>query len=365
MKLAEHFLKPFKIEDNKRSGKKLISYIEKRKKTVKNAEEIMELIYSFINKSPYQYGRTIDSMWYIIHQIEEEYEEEGTFTKDDLEENKEIFLEDFLIEDCNLYYKDYFWKLWEVVSSKSPFSYEEEKIGVFLLNQIIEELYWEQNSYLFEKKYQIYFEQKEKKTIIEDFIYMYFQIKGIDYKDSILITGFYCYLIKYKLIENKRHDFYYGYYQIKDMIFEEAEEIRIHQFENFLRTKENFHYYTIKEIDLMSGNEFEEFIAVMFRYMGYSTKITKASGDQGIDVLAKKGSLVLGIQAKCYSGAVGNSAIQEAHAGIFYYHCNQGIVITNSYFTKSAVELAKATKIYLWDRDELGVKLEALQIPFL
>ncbi len=92
-----------------------------------------------------------------------------------------------------------------------------------------------------------------------------------------------------------------------------------------LRTKQKrkITKYTIDDIDLMSGTEFEEFIALLFKKIGYSSQVTKQSGDQGLDVIAIKNGSKIGIQAKCYSNTVGNAAIQEAVAGKSFY---------NSYF---------------------------------
>lgn len=115
---------------------------------------------------------------------------------------------------------------------------------------------------------------------------------------------------------------------------------------------------TLADIDLMSGFEFENFIGKLFEKMGYTTKVTKLSGDQGIDILATKNDFVVAIQAKCYSGIVGNHAIMEAVAGTKYYKANKCMVITNSSFTKSAQELAKANEVELWDRQVLKEKLE-------
>lgn len=118
--------------------------------------------------------------------------------------------------------------------------------------------------------------------------------------------------------------------------------------------KENI---TIDDIDLMSGAEFEQFICKLFTKMGYSACVTKTSGDQGIDVLADKDGIKIGIQTKCYSNSVGNSAIQEAVAGKQFYACNRVIVITNNFFTKSAIELAAANGVMLWNRDILKEKI--------
>ena len=114
---------------------------------------------------------------------------------------------------------------------------------------------------------------------------------------------------------------------------------------------------SIVDVDLMTGVEFEEFLCNYFNTHGYVCTQTKTSGDQGIDLVAKKDDYVLAIQAKCYTGTVGNHAIMEAVAGTKYYNANQTMVITNSTFTKSAVELASANNVILWDRQVLIEKL--------
>ena len=114
---------------------------------------------------------------------------------------------------------------------------------------------------------------------------------------------------------------------------------------------------SIVDVDLMTGVEFEEFLCNYFNTHGYVCTQTKASGDQGIDLIAKRDDNVLAIQAKCYTGTVGNHAIMEAVAGTRYYNANQTMVITNSTFTKSAVELAAVNNVILWDRQVLIEKL--------
>ena len=117
---------------------------------------------------------------------------------------------------------------------------------------------------------------------------------------------------------------------------------------------------SISDIDLMSGKEFEMFVADMFKKMGYSVNITKESGDQGIDVIAEHNGSLIGIQAKCYSSTVGNYAVQEAVAGGRYYQCNKSMVITNRYFTESAISLASVNEVVLWDRDMIIARLAEL-----
>ena len=74
--------------------------------------------------------------------------------------------------------------------------------------------------------------------------------------------------------------------------------------EKFIRELETFNSSRDKEITksdltLMSGFEFEEFIAKFFEKLGYHSRTTKKSGDQGVDVLAEKDGQIIAIQTKC------------------------------------------------------------------
>ncbi|WP_141507012.1 restriction endonuclease [Bacillus mycoides] len=120
---------------------------------------------------------------------------------------------------------------------------------------------------------------------------------------------------------------------------------------------EDYESVTIEVIDAMDGYQFEEFVAQLFQDMGYKTEVTSSSGDYGIDVIMKRKGLDIGIQAKRYSDKVPNKAVQEVIAGIAFYNLDQGLVITNNYYTKQAQNQAKSTNVLLWDRDILQQKL--------
>lgn len=92
----------------------------------------------------------------------------------------------------------------------------------------------------------------------------------------------------------------------------------------------------------LRGVEFEEFVARVFQHLGYKTEDTPTTGDQGVDLIAIQGNRRIAIQIKGYFNSVSNSAIQEVVAGKQLYSCSETCVVTNSRFTKSAIELADA-----------------------
>lgn len=109
----------------------------------------------------------------------------------------------------------------------------------------------------------------------------------------------------------------------------------------------------IEDIDKMDGEEFEKFLEAVFIKMGYIVERTPYSKDYGADLIVYKNKNKTAIQAKRYSNNVGVLAIQEITAARGHYRCQKGMVITNSYFTKQARELARTNGIILWDREAL------------
>lgn len=148
------------------------------------------------------------------------------------------------------------------------------------------------------------------------------------------------------------------YLCIEPMIEELVEKRRLSEFEKSL-FEDKRESVSLDEIDLMSGAEFEEFVASLLARMGYAVETTQHTHDQGIDIVARKKGTSIGVQAKCYSSPVSNAAVQQVVAGLAHYGLDKGMVVTNSRFTASAVELAEANDIVLWNRETLKEKIES------
>ena len=108
------------------------------------------------------------------------------------------------------------------------------------------------------------------------------------------------------------------------------------------------------ELRQLSGTEFEQYLTGLFHQHGYQVELTPISGDYGADLLLSKQGLRIAVQAKCYTGSVGVSAVQEALSGMAYYQCHSAWVITTGTYTTNAVELARKSKVRLLDSTELG-----------
>lgn len=121
-------------------------------------------------------------------------------------------------------------------------------------------------------------------------------------------------------------------------------------------------YYIAEEYDYsknkkhekeISPLEFEENICLSLKKLGFRAEVTKASGDQGVDVLAEKNDIKFAIQCKLYSYPVGNKAVQEVCAGKDFYDADYGVVVTNNTYTPAAKKLDNKNEIILLNDREL------------
>lgn len=110
----------------------------------------------------------------------------------------------------------------------------------------------------------------------------------------------------------------------------------------------------METVDIMEGEKFESFCAYLLKRNGFNhIQLTQASGDQGIDIIARKKGKTIGFQCKRYTSFVGNKAVQEVWAGHHFYQLDEAAVITNSEFSDSAIALADDLGVMLIDRKKL------------
>jgi len=141
--------------------------------------------------------------------------------------------------------------------------------------------------------------------------------------------------------------------EVKDLISKVEEEDSLADFEEELSSPRG---ERIGDFSTLSGREFEVYIKNLFELLNYTVIRTKLSGDQGADLILSKNNEKIAVQIKKYNEDVSNKAIQEVVAAKTYYRSDRGMVVTNSSFTKGAVELALANQVELWD----GKKLELI-----
>jgi restriction system protein len=142
---------------------------------------------------------------------------------------------------------------------------------------------------------------------------------------------------------------------VEEYVQQTKKEIELEYFEQTLLKSTHKQDY---EIDNMDGYEFEKFLVSLFTDMGHKVDHTPASRDQGADLILLKHGEKIAVQAKRCNAPITNKAVQEVVGSINFYKADIGMVVTNSTFTASACELAKANNVKLIDGKDLKRLIE-------
>lgn len=102
-------------------------------------------------------------------------------------------------------------------------------------------------------------------------------------------------------------------------------------------------------VDDMTWVEFEYFVADWLRNRGYTDVRLTEHYDLGIDIVAKKDGITWGVQVKHYSGLVGINAVRQVVVALKKYKCDRAMLVTNSSFSRPAIELAESQDCVLID----------------
>lgn len=266
----------------------------------------------------------------------------------------ESALTDENLEYSREYFNSHYVKMSNIISSKVDFD------DVYELNLFVFKILKRASLDFFVKDFQNNLGFKiDDNSDVDTMVEVYFDYNKEIGIDLIDLGEFVNYLILNKGIDSNYIKSYIDIYSKLEVL---SDRYELENYSNQLYEERVSQVVSIDDVDMMNGHEFEFFVSKLFSTMGYKTLVTKGSGDQGVDVIVEKRGTKIGIQSKCYSGNVGNSAIQEVVAGLTYYSLDKAMVITNSNFTKSAIELAKVNNVVLWDREVLKEKIDNYNI---
>lgn len=92
----------------------------------------------------------------------------------------------------------------------------------------------------------------------------------------------------------------------------------------------------------MSWDEFEYFVADWLKDRGYTDVQLTEHYDLGVDIVARKDGVTWGVQVKHYNGLVGINAVRQVVVALKMYGCDRAMVVTNSTFSRPAIEPARS-----------------------
>jgi len=101
----------------------------------------------------------------------------------------------------------------------------------------------------------------------------------------------------------------------------------------------------------MSGAQFEDFTADLFRALGHRVVVLGRAGDQGVDVIVNRRGGRVAVQCKNHKRPVGNRPVQEVFAGARHHRCVEACVVAPAGYTRGAIALARSTGVSLYDAD--------------
>lgn len=138
-----------------------------------------------------------------------------------------------------------------------------------------------------------------------------------------------------------------------DEIKEKAKEIKFQEQKRI----EQYNQGKIDNVLQLSPNDFEGFIANLYRKLGYNVIQTQATNDQGRDLILKKDGKKYLVECKKYmeGNKVGRPEMQKFYAAIEHDKAVSGIMVTTSDFTDCVKfhTFVQNGKIELVDRNKL------------
>ena len=177
---------------------------------------------------------------------------------------------------------------------------------------------------------------------LEEEVDVFLQEFGEQYYKHFM--SLYCYLCKY----NK---FSLTMGRLIDFINQRKKMIELEQFERLVKAgvrKKG------ESLDLMTGIQFENYLATFFECCGYEVTKTKHSHDRGTDLILKRFGETIVVQAKRWKQKnVGTRAIEEVVTAQRVHGTQRALVVTTSTFTKPAKKIADKLDVELWDRKRL------------
>jgi len=108
-----------------------------------------------------------------------------------------------------------------------------------------------------------------------------------------------------------------------------------------------------EKLSAMSGTEFEQFVAKLFRKKGFIVELTATTGDHGIDLIVRKNNRQGVVQCKRWTGTVGEPVVRDFYGSLLNSGSKSGFIFTTSYFTSQAIAFVENKPIKLVDMDSL------------
>lgn len=117
----------------------------------------------------------------------------------------------------------------------------------------------------------------------------------------------------------------------------------------------------LEDIKSLDPVVFENFVGNLFGILGYQVETTAITGDEGVDLLLKKGGSLAVVQCKRYKGSVGQPVIRDLYGAMLHHKAKEAYLVTTGNITLPAQTFAKDKPIHLISGSSLIEWIEVIQ----
>ena len=129
------------------------------------------------------------------------------------------------------------------------------------------------------------------------------------------------------------------------------------KYKEYLTAKDTYAYWQRKKQkeywNSLTGHEFEEALAQMFRKNGYLATVCAPGGDGGIDIILNKENDITLVQCKAHKNPVGPSVARDFYGTLIHNNATKGLVASLSGFTSGFYEFIKDKPISIITLDDI------------
>jgi DnaJ-domain-containing protein 1 len=130
---------------------------------------------------------------------------------------------------------------------------------------------------------------------------------------------------------------------------EEAERYAREQWE----IEESRRVNALAELHQLTGPQFDDMIASLFRKDGYMVRHCRENGDEGIDLILQMGEEKDAVQCKKSESDIGAPIVREFYGALMHAAARHGFIITTASFSQSARDFAQGKPISLISAAEI------------
>jgi len=186
-------------------------------------------------------------------------------------------------------------------------------------------------------------------------IFIYYSYQHFSLVNAIILylaVGIFSYPIFYVFV-SQIASLIYLYFKKKRIPKSDLDDV----IEKYELDIQHFKYWerrrTIDYWQSLSGHQFENALAAQYRKLGCQVKVSKAGGDEGIDLIVNNedGSFI--VQCKAHKTPISPAPIRDFYGTMIHFNYRKGVFASTSGFTKGAISFAEGKNIKLISMKEI------------